>query len=63
MLLSHDKIKADGNYHRTVESARSQIETRECYQTDDIYWKEKKRWIGLKSIGLVETTTKKDDGV
>ncbi len=29
------KIKADENYHRTVEPARSQIETREYYQTDD----------------------------
>jgi predicted transposase YbfD/YdcC len=56
------KIKREGNYHKTVEKAHGQIETREYYQTDDIEWMpDKKRWKGLKSIGMVETTTEKDN--
>lgn len=58
-----DKIKKAGGYHRTCEKAHGQIETREYYQTDDTDWMEdKKRFKGLKSIGMVETTTEKPDG-
>jgi len=57
-----EKIKRDGNYHKTVEQAHGQIETREYYQTDDIEWLyDKKRWKGLKSISMVETTTEKNN--
>lgn len=55
------KIKEDGNYMRTVEKARSQIEIREYYQTEDIKWlTQKKNWKGLKSIGMEEKTIQKD---
>lgn len=48
-------------YLKTIESARSQIETREYYQTGDIGWmEEKSRWIGLKSIGKAVTTIEKN---
>jgi len=57
------KIKLDGNYHKTVEKAHGQIETREYYQTDDINWlHEKDKWKGLKSIGMVVKTIEKPDG-
>jgi predicted transposase YbfD/YdcC len=58
-----EKIKEAGGYHRSCEKARGQIEIREYYQTDDIDWMEdKKRFKGLKSIGMVETTIEKFDG-
>lgn len=51
------KIREAGNYRRTVEKARSQIEIREYYQTEDIGWiPQKKEWKGLKSIGMEEKT-------
>jgi predicted transposase YbfD/YdcC len=57
------KVKESGGYHRTVEKAHGQVETREYYQTEDIEWQEdRKKWKGLKSIGMVETTTEKPDG-
>ena len=56
------QIKNIGEYSKTVEKARSQIETREYYQTDDISWIDSKSsWKGLKTIGMVKTTIKKDD--
>lgn len=55
------KIKEQGNYVRTIEKARSQIEIREYYQTEDIKWlSQKKNWKGLKSIGMEEKTICKD---
>lgn len=51
------KIREKGNYKRTVEKARSQIEIREYYQTEEIGWlSQKKEWKGLKSIGMEEKT-------
>lgn len=56
------KIKEGNNYKRTIEKARGQIEIREYYQTDDIKWMvEKKRWKGIKSIGMVQNTLNKDE--
>jgi len=60
-LEFRQKIKESGNYHKTIEKAHGQIETREYYQTEDIDWLyDKKRWKSLKSIGMVETATEKD---
>lgn len=51
------KIREAGNYKRTAEKARGQIEIREYYQTEDIGWiPQKKEWKGLKSIGMEEKT-------
>lgn len=51
------KIREKGNYKRTVEKARSQIEKREYYQTEETGWlSQKKEWKGLKSIGMEEKT-------
>lgn len=51
------KIREVGNYKRTSEKARSQIEIREYYQTEDIGWiQQKKEWKGLKSMGMEEKT-------
>ena len=57
------EIKKAGNYHRTIEKAHGQVEVREYYQTDNIEWLDnKEKWVGIKSIGMVETTTEKLDG-
>jgi predicted transposase YbfD/YdcC len=56
--------KSHNGYKVTTEKARGQIEKREYYQTDDISWLNKeKRWMGLKTIGMVEKTIKKDDKI
>ena len=48
------------HYSQTIESARSQIETREYYQSDQIAWMvEKKNWHRLQTIGKVVTTIEK----
>lgn len=53
-----------GNYKRTVEKARSQIEIREYYQTEKIGWlSQRKEWKGLKSIGMEEKTIRTETGV
>jgi predicted transposase YbfD/YdcC len=49
-------------YHKTVEKARSSIEKREYWQTDDIDWlSQKKEWVGLKSIAMTRNTITKND--
>lgn len=54
------QIKKRQGYSQTIESARSQIETRTYYQTEEIAWMlEKMRWTGLKTIGKVVTTIEK----
>jgi predicted transposase YbfD/YdcC len=58
-----NQITAEGNYTRTVEKARGNIEIREYWQTEDIKWYgERKEWAGLKSIGMSRNTVKKADG-
>lgn len=58
-----DKEFVDGcNYYKTVEKARSQIEVREYWQTDDISWlSQKAKWKGLKTIGMTKNTIEKDN--
>ena len=57
------KIESEGGYHKTIEKAHGQIETRKYYQTQDIGWlPDLKRWFGMKSIGMVETIIEKPDG-
>lgn len=49
-------------YHRTIEKARSSLEEREYWQTDDIDWlAQKKEWSGLKSIAVTRNTVTKND--
>ena len=65
LYLSDPEIKQtlqlSGQYKRTVEKARGQIEIREYYQTETISWLNcKKEWRGLKSIGMEEKTIRKD---
>ncbi len=58
------RIKAAGGYKKQSEKARSQIETREYYQTEDIKWLSGKQgWRGLKSIAMEKTTIQKGDKV
>jgi predicted transposase YbfD/YdcC len=48
-------------YTKTVEKARSGIETREYWQTDDISWLYgKKEWAGLATIAMTRNTTVRD---
>ena len=49
-------------YTRTVEKARSSIEIREYWQTEDISWLyRKKDWSKLKSIAMTRNTVTKGD--
>jgi len=55
------EIERTGNYKRTKEKAHSQIETRECYQTEETGWiAQKKDWKGLKSIAMEKKSIEKD---
>ncbi len=57
-------IQAAGGYKKQSEKARSQVETREYYQTEDIKWLSgKAEWRGLKSIAMEKTTIQKGDAV
>lgn len=54
-------LRTSGQYKRTVDKARSQIEIREYYQTEHISWLTgRKEWTGMKSIGMEEKTIRKD---
>jgi len=58
------QIEKAGRYSKTVENARSQIEMREYYQTDDIAWLDgRSNWKGLKTIGMTKTTIKKGENI
>ena len=51
-----------GNYKKTVEKVRGQVEKREYYQTEDIKWlSQRKEWKGLKSIGMERKTIEKGE--
>lgn len=52
-----------GRYKKTVDKEHGGTATREYYITEDIVWfSEKKKWKGLKSIGMVHKVLKKQDG-
>jgi predicted transposase YbfD/YdcC len=45
------------DYAKTIEKARSGLETREYWQTDNIAWlPQKSRWHGLKTVGVTKNT-------
>jgi len=49
-------------YFKTIEKARSSIETREYWQSDDISWlTQKKDWKKLKSVAMTRNTITKGD--
>ena len=59
-LLEEVQTYFQGNFnfsqYRTVEKEHGRIETRSCYVTDEIDWISNKRdWIGLKSIIMIES--------
>ena len=55
------RLRTSGQYKRTVDKSRSQIEIREYYQTENISWLTgRKEWMGMKSIGMEEKTIRKD---
>jgi len=48
-------------YYKTIEKARSGVEMREYWQTNDIDWLvQKAKWKGIKSIGMTRNTIVKD---
>jgi predicted transposase YbfD/YdcC len=50
--------------HRTVEKARSCIEIREYWQSDDVKWLSNfKNWTALKSIIMTKNTIKKGESI
>jgi predicted transposase YbfD/YdcC len=50
-------------YVKSLEKARSNIEKREYWQTDDISWlSQKPDWAGIRSIAMTRNTITKSDG-
>ena len=48
------------SYARSVEKARSGVEKREYWQTEDVTWlPQRKNWAGLKSIAMTRNTVTK----
>jgi len=55
------ELRSKCAYASTTEKARSSIEKREYWQSDDITWlAQKKDWAGLKSIAMTRNTITKD---
>ena len=62
----HDEIRAfmqDQSFRKkfkkakTVDKGHGRVETRTCWQTDDIGWfEDKDKWAGLRSVCMVEST-------
>jgi predicted transposase YbfD/YdcC len=55
-------FRAGSAYTRTAEKARSSVEIREYWQTEDINWlADKKEWAKLKSVVMTRNTITKGD--
>ena len=62
LYFSDNEFLKKCDYHYTVEKARSGVERREYWQTDNIAWlSQKSKWSGLKTIGMTKNTIYKDD--
>lgn len=63
LYFSEDEFLKKCAYKKTVEKARSKIEKREYWQTDDIAWlSQKKEWAGLKTVILARNTITGKEG-
>jgi predicted transposase YbfD/YdcC len=57
LYFADEELLSKCDYSKTVEKARSGIEKREYWQTEDILWYDKrKNWAGLKSIAMTRNT-------
>lgn len=64
LYFNDPELLAGCAYTNTVEKARSSIEKREYWQTEDIGWLvNKKEWAGLKSIAMTRNTIMKNGKV
>jgi predicted transposase YbfD/YdcC len=62
LYFDDPKLLAGCTYHKVVDKARSAVEIREYWQTDDIAWlQQKKTWTGLTSIIMTKNTIIKGD--
>jgi len=63
LYFEDPELLAGCAYSKTLEKARSSMERREYWQTDDISWlSQKKDWAGIKSIAMTRNTITKSDG-
>jgi predicted transposase YbfD/YdcC len=63
LYFADPELLSGCSYSKTVEKARSNIEKREYWQTDDISWlSQKPDWAGLRSIAMTKNTITKSDG-
>jgi predicted transposase YbfD/YdcC len=61
LYFSDDEFLSRSAYQRTTEKARSSLEEREYWQTDNIDWlSQKKEWSGLKSIAMTRNSITKN---
>lgn len=59
----YEKAKKE-NYYEVTEKSHGSYEKREYIFTNDVDWiYQKKEWLGLKSIGLVKRTYKKEEKI
>ncbi|TWH58019.1 putative transposase YbfD/YdcC [Desulfitobacterium sp. LBE] len=64
LYFEEEEFKKGSGHTRTLEKARSQMEKRDYYQSEDVSWlADKERWKGLKSIGMVVKTIEKQGKV
>jgi predicted transposase YbfD/YdcC len=64
LYFEDSEFLSESEYTSTVEKARSSIERREYWQTDDIAWlPQKKGWAGLQSIAMTRNTVTKNGRV
>jgi predicted transposase YbfD/YdcC len=62
LYFGDETLLSECKYTKVTEKARSGIEKREYWQTDDISWlSRKKDWAGLASIAMTKNTIIKDD--
>jgi predicted transposase YbfD/YdcC len=61
LYFSDPELLKKCDYYKTTEKARSGIERREYWQTDDVSWlPQLKQWKGLKSIVITKNTIIRD---
>lgn len=60
LYFEDEEFRTKAAYTQTIEKARSQLEKRQYYQSDDLSWlPDRQKWKGLKSIGMVVKTIEK----
>ena len=61
LYFEEETFRKKCEYKKTIEKARSGVEKREYWQTEEISWlSQRKEWSGIKSIAMTRNTTKRE---